>query len=265
MESRLLTYHIAENVQAFSTLRTNGYSKGNYAAFNVTHYCGDNAEHVAKNRDLLCKELNIESHCLIIPKQVHESKVLHIDAPFLDATAEDKETALNGVDALTTDCKNVCIGVSTADCVPVLLYDTKRHVVAAIHAGWRGVVKNIIAHTLHAMNTTYGTQAKDIKAVIGPSISQNAFEVGDEVYTIFKDNGWDMSAIACQLLSPQTNTRKWHIDLWGACCTQLEQEGVLLEHIQVSGICTYNCPEHFFSARRDGIESGRIYSGILLK
>lgn len=114
------------------------------------------------------------------------------------------------------------------------------------------------------MNRAFGTHPERLRAVIGPSISEAAFEVGDEVYDAFVAANFPMSTIAHRC--PCNNGgSKWHIDLWAANVLSLEQSGVKLEHIHVSGICTYTHHDTFFSARRLGVDSGRIYSGIMLK
>ena len=108
------------------------------------------------------------------------------------------------------------------------------------------------------MRLHYGSDGKDIIACIGPSISLESFEVGDEVYAAFAEAGFDMTRIAWKY-------EKWHLDLWEANRLQLLTHGVLPEHIEVAGICTYQQHKDFFSARRLGIQSGRILSGIMLK
>ena len=162
---------------------------------------------------------------------------------------------LQDVDAVVTHLKDFCLCVSTADCVPILLYDRVKEVIAAIHAGWRGTVGRIVEKTLDVMKSQYGTEGEDVMACIGPSISLESFEVGDEVYAAFEEAGFDMSRIARKY-------EKWHLDLWEANRLQLLAHGVLPEHIEVAGICTYQNHEDFFSARRLGIKSGRILSGI---
>ncbi|MBR5612544.1 MAG: laccase domain-containing protein, partial [Bacteroidaceae bacterium] len=130
-------------------------------------------------------------------------------------------------------------------------------VVAAIHAGWRGTVGRIVEKTIEVMKMQYGTKGEKIVACIGPSISLDAFEVGDEVYTAFAEAGFDMNRIARKY-------EKWHLDLWEANHLQLLSQGVKEENIEVAGICTYNHCDDFFSARRLGIKSGRILSGIMM-
>jgi YfiH family protein len=138
---------------------------------------------------MLCNELGIEDNRLILPRQTHGDKTIAIDRAFMQMTREEQEKMLYGVDAIITELPRTCIGVSTADCIPVLLSDSVRGVVAAIHAGWRGTVARIAEKCIKAMSYTYGCTPGNIKAVIAPGISMDSFEVGDEVYETFKENG----------------------------------------------------------------------------
>ena len=251
MNERMLEYGILKpysNIFAFSTTRHGGCGEGAYATFNCTHYCGDRSENVKANLENLSASLPKRPHVFVIPRQTHTTNVRVItDVP--------TEEELQEVDAVVTHLKDFCLCVSTADCVPILLYDKAKQVIAAVHAGWRGTVGRIAEKTLEVMNLHYGTEGKDVVASIGPSISLESFEVGDEVHAAFEEAGFDMSRIARRY-------EKWHIDLWEANRMQLLAYGVLPENIEVSGICTYQNHEDFFSARRLGINSGRILSGI---
>jgi len=248
---RMLVYGILKpypNIFGFSTTRHGGVGEGAYATFNCTHYCGDNPQHVQTNLERVRTCLPTCPHVFVIPRQTHTTNVKVItDVP----TPEE----LQDVDAVVTHLKDFCLCVSTADCVPILIYDTKRQVIAAVHAGWRGTVGRIAENTLEVMESQYGTEGKDVIACIGPSISLESFEVGDEVYAAFEEAGFDMNRIARRY-------EKWHLDLWEANRMQLLAHGVLPENIEVAGICTYQHCEDFFSARRLGIKSGRILSGI---
>jgi YfiH family protein len=179
----------------------------------------------------------------------------------MQLSGDARQAMLQEKDAVITDIPDVCLCVSTADCLPVLLYDSVREVVAAVHAGWRGTVGRIVAHTLQVMREHYGTQAVDVHAIIGPCISLKAFEVGIEVYEAFEQAGFDMEQIAHW----HPEKEKYHIDLPAANRLQLLAEGVPEEQIHDSAICTYSQHEDFFSARRLGIRSGRILNGIVIK
>ena len=250
-------YDMAPGVVAFSSTRHGGCSKGAYAAFNINHYCGDSEEDIQANRLALCQLLGIADDHLIMPHQVHLTEVLKVDEAFLLLDSERRREALEGYDALMTDIEGVCIGVSTADCIPILLYDDEHHAVCAIHAGWRGTVKRIVCKAIKAMSEAYGTQPQHLVAQIGPGIHLDSFEVGDEVYEAFQEEGFEMESIS-------KRKEKWHIDLPACNRLQLIEAGVPTQSIQVSPICTYLQAEDYFSARRLGILSGRIFTGILL-
>jgi YfiH family protein len=256
----MIFHNLHTQVTAFSTTRNGGVSKGDYASMNCTPYTGDDLEAVQRNQQLLCTALHIEKEQLIIPYQTHSVNALVIDKEFLQQNAEKRNEQLQNIDALITQEKGVCLCVSTADCTPILLYDRKRQVIAAIHAGWRGSVNYIVRKTLEQMNRLYNTQGEDIFAAIGPCIGFDAFEVGDEVYDAFKQNDFPMEYIS----GWKPETHKWHIDLQMANSVQLIDFGVPTEQIDICDICTFTHYEKFFSARRLGIKSGRILSGIFM-
>lgn len=251
-------YHFGNGVTAFSTTRQGGYSEGNYGQFNINRYCGDHAAAIVQNRQALCQQLQIDDRHLLMPHQVHLTEIATIDDYFLSLGDEERLQRLEGVDAIMTDKTGVCVGVSTADCIPVLLYDSVHHAVCAVHAGWRGTVSRIVEKAVKAMMETYGSQADAIQAQIGPGISLDSFEVGDEVYDAFAQAGFDMAAIS-------QKQAKWHINLPACNRLQLMAMGVKPDHISVSDICTYKTHDTFFSARRLGINSGRIFTAMMLK
>lgn len=264
----LLQYDLGARARAFSTFRTGGCSTGAYSSFNANAYCGDDERNVARNRELLCRELGIDTARLIIPRQIHRDRVLRVDEKFLSGDEAARRTAMEGIDAVMTDRPRTCVSVSTADCIPVLLYDEKHHAVAAVHAGWRGTVLRIAETVAAAMAASYGTEAAEVRAVIAPGISLDAFEVGDEVYEAFREAGFPMGRIARRFPAGAgqgaPGSGKWHIDLWEANRLSLVRAGVPPVRIHTAGICTYTHPDRFFSARRLGIRSGRILSGIFL-
>ncbi len=255
-----------DTVVAFSTTRHGGVSHGRYGELNINPYCGDDTAAIAGNRIALCRKLGIDDSRLVLPHQVHGTKCLDVDASLVQASPSERLRMIDGYDALMTDLKGVCIGVSTADCIPVLVYDQRRHATAAIHAGWRGTVARIVEKTLLAMKASYGTEASDIVAVVGPGISLANFEVGQEVYDAFAAASFEMDGIAKRFPCKENpQTEKWHIDLPLCNKLQLMHAGVRETNIVCSGICTYDNANDFFSARRLSINSGRIYTGIMIK
>ena len=249
------------NISHFVTTRQGGVSKGAYASFSPGEYSGDNPEAVRANRKLLSDAIRIPSERIFAPFQVHGAEVRSIEPSFLSLPLEEQQLYMHGVDALVTDVPEVCIAVSTADCVPVLLYAPDVKAVAAVHAGWRGTVLRIAGKTVRILMDEYGADPRLMKAGIAPSIGPEAFEVGEEVVDAFREAGFEMPCI----LKRDADTGKAHIDLWEANRLQLLTEGLSAGNIELAGICTYAHPDEFFSARRLGIKSGRILSGIFLR
>ena len=192
--------------------------------------------------------LGFQLEDLALPRQVHSDNVLWMhEAGRPEAT-----------DAVITDQPGLPVCVKTADCIPVLLYDTRQRIVAAVHAGWRGTVSRIVQKTVRQMHPL---DPKDLHAIIGPGISLQQFEVGDEVYEAFFAAGFPMERIARRF--PSSNGREaWHIDLWDANRFLLQELGV--DDIFVEGTCT-RTSEDFYSARRETINTGRNYNGIVIK
>ncbi|MBO4843507.1 MAG: laccase domain-containing protein [Bacteroidales bacterium] len=189
--------------------------------------------------------------------QVHNCKVAVIDRPGL--TREE----LEGFDAFVTSLPGVAIGVRTADCVPVLLYDPLKRVIAAVHAGWKGTVLRVSQKVLEVMAVKLGSSAADIKAVIGPAIGPESFQVGIEVAEKFKLAGFPMDHVwsfrGAGDGSPMSGGH--HIDLFKANRWLLEQAGVLPDNIQLFDIDTFTNAD-FFSARREGTQCGRNINAI---
>ena len=256
-DPQLTYYDIADGVTAFSSTRHGGFSQGSYGEFNVNQYCGDQPEAIARNRKALCSVLGIAEDRLIMPHQVHGTGITQIGKTFFLLSEDIRRSVVEGIDALITDVREVCIGVSTADCIPIIIYDPEHHAAGVVHSGWRGTVADIVGHAVQSMAVSYHSRPEVLKAVIGPGISLDHFEVGDEVYDQFAGAGYPMDRIA-------RRDDKWHIDLWACCRLQLEALGVSPDHIQTAGICTYAHSDDFFSARKLTVRSGRILTGIVL-
>ena len=214
---------------------------------------GEGVEAFSTQRDATLPYAVTQGH------QVHGCRIAIVNRPGM--TREE----LEGYDAFITNLAGVAIGVRTADCVPVLLYDPVKRVVAAVHAGWKGTVLHISPKTITEMVQVFGCRPADMKAVIGPAIGPDSFQVGEEVVAKFKEAGFPMDDIwsfhGSGDGSPMSEGH--HIDLFKANRWLLEQAGIPAGSIQVCRIDTYTA-EAFFSARREGTHCGRIINTIRL-
>jgi YfiH family protein len=259
---KLLTFDIFNsfnNLTHFCTTRIGGVSQGSFASLNLSPFSGDSSENFQRNLQIVSEETGINTQNFIIPFQTHEDKVLVIDEEYFKLSNEFKNKKFYGVDAIVTKETNICIGVTTADCVPILLYDTSKKVIAVVHAGWRGTCARLVEKTINQMQRTFGSVPAKIYALLGPSISSEAYEVGNELIEYFSIAGFNNSKIF------EEKNGKQFLNLWEANRQLLIKSGVPGSQIQISGICTYTQHEDFFSARRLGIHSGRMLSGIMLK
>lgn len=255
---RLLFYDLGEGATAFTTTRHGGCGSGPYAGMNVNPYCGDSPEAVAANTELLAAALGIAPGNIVMPHQTHGTEVRMVASELFALPQATRRMLLEGVDAVMTDVAGACVGVSTADCLPILLHDPEHHAACAVHAGWRGTVARIAQRAVAAMAEAYTTRPAALRAALGPCISLGCFEVGDEVYQEFAEAGFPMQRIS-------RREAKWHIDLAECNRLQLAEAGLDPQSVAVSGLCTYSRPDDFFSARRLGAASGRLFSGIMLR
>ncbi len=257
-----ISYPILEKeskILHFTSTRIGGVSSGNYESLNLGKYSKDSLENIQKNFAVFYSEMNLEEKNCHIPFQTHENHVLTIDEDFLKSDASQQAEKLKGVDALITNIPNQCIIVSTADCVPILLYDTKTNAVAAIHSGWRSTRLRIAKEAVNEMIAKYGSNPQNIKAAIGVSISPEVYEVGNEVKYAFDAMNFDSENFFF------LKNNKYHLDLWQANKEILLDSGLQESNIETAELCSYSDSERFFSARRQGIESGRMISGIMIK
>ena len=212
---------------------------------------GKGAEAFTTRRDSALPYPVIQGH------QVHGDRIAVIDRPEL--TRED----LEGYDAFICKFPGIAIGVRTADCVPILLYDPVQRVVAAIHSGWKGTVLKIAQKTIGLMKCDFGCLPENLRAIIGPAIGPNSFQVGPEVVDKFRHAGFPMTQIWSFRGegdgSPMSGGH--HIDLYTANRWILEESGV--RDIQVFDIDTFT-DTSFFSARREGTACGRNINAIRL-
>jgi purine-nucleoside/S-methyl-5'-thioadenosine phosphorylase / adenosine deaminase len=238
-----------QNVQALQTTRNGGVSTGSYASLNLGDHVGDVPMAVAHNRQLLSALLPSEPVWL---KQVHGTGVIDTDAAGCGVPQADA--------CISRHSGAVC-AVMTADCLPVLLCDERGSVVAAVHAGWRGLCDGVIEQTVRAMDVP----PQMLMAWFGPAIGPQAFEVGGEVRAAFIDK--QPQAEAAFIPSPPAplplagEGRKYLADLYRLARLRLNALGI--SRIYGGGLCTYTDSARFFSYRRDGV-TGRMGTFIWL-
>nr|WP_319572388.1 peptidoglycan editing factor PgeF [uncultured Draconibacterium sp.] len=204
-----------------------------------------------ENKAKLAEVLALKTNQMVFPDQTHSSCVAAIQ--------EVPDAVISETDALVANQSGLCLCVQTADCVPVLLFDPVAKVIAAIHAGWRGTVGGIVENAVSKMTTNYGAAAKNIVAAIGPSISPEIYEVGDEV----------VAAARKSIPNVETTLHKngkgnYHLNLWEANRQMLLKSGVVQQNIQILGACSFSEAEKYYSARREGADTGRMVSGIMI-
>lgn len=216
-------------------------------------FTGDTEDIYMPFRKELALSCETDEKKFIFPRQTHSDNVAVVNSAVGENTIAD-------TDALITSEPGLFVCVQTADCVPVLLFDPVKKVVAAVHAGWKGTISKIAGKTIEKMTETFGSNPQDIVAGIGPSIHMHDYEVGPEVVQAVETN----FSNAPSLLKPSMNKGHAYFDLWEANQTVLLQSGIKEENIEIMGLCSYEHSDLFFSARREGSETGRMVSGIKL-
>jgi len=222
-----------------------GYSTGPFESLNVSFGLGDKVSRVKENRRVIARAIG--SSDLLYAQQVHGDQVLILNHEGLASQADTAQAQGTG-DALVTAAAGKFLTIQLADCQSILLYDMTRRVVANIHSGWRGSIKNIAGRTVHVMQKHFGCHPADIIAGIGPSLGPCCAEFINyrkEIPEIF----WPYK------------TAVNHFDFWAISCDQLADAGVSRENIEASKICTRCHTPIFFSYRGEG-QTGRFASVI---
>ena len=191
---------------------------------------------------------------LISVKQVHGTDALVVDRPL-----NESDQFPGGWDALVTDQPGVTVAVRTADCVPVLLHDPRKRVVAAIHAGWRGAVAGIVTKTLRLMAVRFGSMQSDLRVSIGPSAGPCCYEVDNPVLDQLRVGLPDWESVVSD-----HQGHKARLDLKALIRKQVEGAGVPLSSVSSVNLCTICQDQLFYSYRREGRVNGTMVSGITL-
>ncbi|MGK9477589.1 peptidoglycan editing factor PgeF [Melioribacter sp. OK-6-Me] len=211
--------------------------------FNLSYNVGDDEKVVKENRDAFFGALGIEPENVAYQRQVHSDHILIVN----------KGGFAGESDAMITTNTRIALAISSADCVPIFMYDKKNKVIAGIHSGWRGTKANILGKTLDLLINKFNTQVDSLFVYIGPSISKENYEVGLDVASQFDE----------KYLSK--NNGKYYLDLRQVCLDVLVDYQIRELNIEVYEGCTFNEKDLLHSYRRDGKMSGRALGLIYMK
>lgn len=271
--------------------RLGGYSKDPYCGLNVSFTTGDDVENVKRNRLLALSALQLDTYPCATLWLVHGADVAVVDTrpwewrfdqPFMTLAEEQKVLLRTAAprwkaDAIITRQRDISLAISSADCVPVLLYDSVHQAIGLVHAGWRGTARGIVFATVDAMREQFGSQPQDIYAGIGPSIGPCCYEVSEEVQGLFLGRiEFDMQPTAARyrnLVRESTvfsvrelaHRNSLRLDLWETNRNQLLLAGLLPEHIELPDTCTSCAKDRFYSHRGEHGKAGRFPSILALR
>lgn len=240
-------------VHGFSS-RIGGVSQNELSEMNLSFTRGDKEENVRENYRRISAAIGFDDSGIVCSHQTHTTNVRVV-------TEKDcgkgylRERDFEDVDGMITNVPGVVLATFYADCVPLYFADPVRRAVGLSHSGWRGTVGDIAGVTVRRMAETYGTRPEDLRAVIGPSICQDCYEVSDDVIVQFKERYaekyWDS-------LFWEKENGKYQLNLWEACRRNLLSAGILPEHIEVTDVCTCCNPKLLFSHRASHGRRGNL-------
>lgn len=233
-----------EEIQAWFTLKNESRfeNNGSIHGLNLGLNTSEREEVVQEKRNSLFQALKLDPEWVALADQVHGDRIQVVT----------KGGAYTETDGFVTQVPHLALGIQVADCAAVLLADVRSRTIAAVHAGWRGAVAGIIPKAVKYM-VAQRADEKNIRAFVGPCISQKHFEVGTEVAEQFPEQFVDHS-----------NYEKPHVDLKGYIQYQLMTKGIKPDHIEVHEGCTVGEDKKFYSYRREGEKSGRMMGIIQL-
>lgn len=243
------------NVPHAFTTRFGGVSEGAFASLNLAMHRGDAPENVEKNYEILADALDFDTNNFVLTRQTHSDIVRVVTKS--DARGLDHHDYPE-CDALITSDVGTALVVFTADCTPILLWDSETGAVGAVHAGWRGTAADIAGKAVRKMATEFGCDPRNIRAAIGPNIGACCFETDIDVpEAIIKTFGNEVGTFITK------SGEKYHVDLKAVNALALRHAGV--ESIAISDDCTMCRPDHYWSHRITGNNRGSQGAVIVCK
>ena len=230
----------------FST-RKGGVSKEHLASLNLSFSVEDARENVLENFRRIGERFGKTPEDFVLSKQSHETKVLKVGMKDR-GKGITKERDYEGIDALITDEEGLILSCFSADCVPILFYDPIHKAVGACHSGWRGTKGKILRNVVEEMRKLFSSNPGDILIAIGPSISKEQYIVSEDLGLSFLEDYPDLGEDAASPMQ-RISKDKFQLDLWDLNRRIALDSGIREEHISISGYCTMENPELFFSHR----------------
>ena len=220
--------------------------------FSLALHTGENEEEIIENRNIITASLQGDKNLhFVVANQTHSDHIKIISKKETKGW-ESLEDAIEDCDALITNEKNIVLTILTADCVPILLYDNEKKVIAAVHAGWKGTKARIVAKTVLKMKEMYACEPKNIIAAVAPSIASCCYEVGEDVAAHFFDTPAGFQRVGEKYMLNLSYINKY----------QLLKVGLIEENIEMSDVCTACEVDRYFSYRKEQGCSGRFMSMI---
>jgi polyphenol oxidase len=229
------------------TTRQGGVSDGHYSSLNLGLSTGDDPKVVEKNRARVFGYFRVDKDHVSLLEQVHGNTVVLAEPSWHKFKA----------DAQVTNTPGLLLVIGMADCLPILFYDPVQKAVGAAHAGWRGTSLRIAENVVTTMQREYGSKPENLRIAMGPAICKKNYQVGPEVFEAFKNANIPKAVF-------DEDGERYRVDIAAANKHVLESSGVLVEHIEDLGRCTFADPKLFYSHRRDGQKRGSHWALIML-
>ena len=230
----------------FST-RKGGVSKEHLASLNLSFSVEDAKENVLENFRRIGERFGKTPEDFVLSKQSHETKVLKVGTKDR-GKGITKDRDYEGIDALITDEKGIILSCFSADCVPILFYDPIHKAVGACHSGWRGTKGKILQNVVEEMRKHFSSNPAEILVAIGPSICKEQYVVSEDLALSFLEDYPDLGEDTASPIQ-RISKDKFQLDLWDLNRRIALDSGIKEEHISISGYCTMENPELFFSHR----------------
>lgn len=234
--------------------RHGGVSVGPFASLNFDGRDGDTPGNIKRNKTIAAAACNCPIERIVTVNQVHGNTVLCLD----EKTLASYDSPVDA-DAIITALPNIPIGILTADCAPILIYDPVKNVAAAVHAGWKGTVKGVVVAAVKAMSATFGSRPADLRAAIGPHIRECCLSVGYDVREAFASAFGGIDELF------HADAAGLRLDLRAANLRQLAGAGLDVDQITTDAPCTACHTDRFYSYRKEGGKTGRQLSFIMVR